>query len=73
MSHRYSLLIQWSNGDSLYLVTVPEFSELVMQPCTSGRTYEEAVNNAQEAIDSYLAYCDEEGITPPSPAIPQVA
>ncbi|NJR58952.1 MAG: type II toxin-antitoxin system HicB family antitoxin [Cyanobacteria bacterium CRU_2_1] len=73
MNYHYSLLIQWSDEDNLYLVTIPEFAELVMQPCTHGKTYEEAVKNAQEAIASYLEYCQEEGITPPSPAIPQVA
>lgn len=67
MNYHYSLLIQWSDEDQLYLVTIPEFSEIAMQPCTYGRTYEEAIANAQEAIASYLEYCQEEGILPPSP------
>lgn len=73
MSYHYSLLIQWSEEDQLYLVTIPEFSDLAMQPCTYGKTYEEAVRNAQEAIEGYLEYCQEEGISPPVPAIPDVA
>ena len=73
MNYRYSLIIQWSEEDQLYLITIPEFLQLVMQPCTHGENYEEAVRNAQEAIESYLAYCQEEGITPPQPMIPQVA
>ena len=72
MIYRYSLQIQWSEEDQLYLVTIPEFGDIVMQPCTYGRTYEEAVSNAQEAIGGYLEYCHEEGIAPPSPLL-QVA
>lgn len=73
MNYRYSLIIQWSDEDQLHLVTIPEFAELVMQPCTYGKTYEEAGRNAQEAIEGYLEYCQEEGITPPQPRVPQVA
>ncbi len=67
MNYRYSLLIQWSEADGLYLITLPEFAGLAMQPCTYGKTYEEAIVNAQEAIASYLEYCQEEGLVPPSP------
>lgn len=69
MNTRYSLVIQWSDADQLYLVTIPEFSEIAMQPCTSGRTYEDAIANAQEAIAGYLEYCQDEGIMPPSPVL----
>ncbi|MDJ1169525.1 type II toxin-antitoxin system HicB family antitoxin [Roseofilum sp. BLCC_M154] len=68
MNYRYTLLIQWSEEDKLYLVTLPEFAELAMQPCSYGRSYEEAIANAQEAIAGYLEYCQEEGLTPPSPS-----
>ncbi len=69
MNYPYSLLIQWSQEDRLYLVTLPEFAKLAMQPSTYGKTYEEAIANAKEAIASYLEYCQEEGLVPPSPAI----
>lgn len=73
MTYRYRLSIQWSEEDQLYLVTIPEFAELVMQPCTAGKSYEEAVQKAQEAIASYLEYCETEGITPPQPSILSIA
>jgi antitoxin HicB len=73
MKYPYSLLIQWSDEDQLYLVTLPEFSEIAMQPSTHGQTYEEAVKNAQEAIDGYLAYCAEDGLAIPTPNMLQVA
>jgi len=68
MNYRYSLLIQWSEEDQFYLVTLPEFAEIAMQPCTYGKTYEDAIANAQEAIAGYLKYCQAEGILPPSPS-----
>ena len=68
MNYRYTLLIQWSQEDGLYLVTLPEFASIAMQPCTYGKSYEEAIANAQEAIASYLEYCLEVGLVPPSPS-----
>ncbi|MBW4555875.1 MAG: type II toxin-antitoxin system HicB family antitoxin [Trichormus sp. ATA11-4-KO1] len=54
---KYTILIQWSNEDECYVVSLPDFTE-VMQPCTHGDTYEEALKNAQEVlemlIESYL-------------------
>jgi antitoxin HicB len=69
MNFRYSVLIQWSHEDQLYVVTLPEFAGLAMQPSTHGQTYEEAVKNAQEAIEGYLVYCEEAGLAVPSPNI----
>ena len=67
MNYRYTLIVQWSDEDQLYLVTLPEFSEIAMQPCTYGKTYEDAIANAQEVIAGYLEYCQEEGLAPPQP------
>jgi predicted RNase H-like HicB family nuclease len=69
----YSILLQWSEADRLYLVTIPEFAELVMQPCTHGSTYQEALANAQDCIETCLEYWQAEGITPPKPNILQMA
>jgi antitoxin HicB len=69
MKYPYRLLIQWSNEDQLYLVTLPEFAEIAMQPSTYGQTYEEAVKNAQEAIAGYLAYCEGVGFAVLTPNI----
>ena len=66
MNYPYSLIIQWSNEDNLYLVTLPDFATIAMQPCTHGKTY-------QEAIESYLAYCQDEHLPIPQPQQLQVA
>lgn len=54
---KYTIVIQWSDEDNCYVVSLPEFTN-VYQPCTHGDTYEEALKNAQEVtsllIESYL-------------------
>jgi predicted RNase H-like HicB family nuclease len=43
--------------------------------CVTNRcqTYEEAVKNAQEAIEGYLAYCEGDGLAIPTLNVLQVA
>jgi len=44
---RYSMLIQWSDEDEAYIVTVPE-----LPGCkTHGDTYEEALQNGKDVIE----------------------
>lgn len=46
----YSMHIQWSEADSAYIVTVPELPGCV----THGATYEDAVKQGQDAIESWI-------------------
>jgi predicted RNase H-like HicB family nuclease len=47
---RYSMVIEWSDEDQAFIVTVPE-----LPGCrTHGFTYEDAVRQGQDAIDSWL-------------------
>jgi predicted RNase H-like HicB family nuclease len=47
---RYSMLIQWSDEDNAYIVTVPE-----LPGCkTHGDTYEEAVQQGKDAIETWV-------------------
>ncbi|WP_292824900.1 type II toxin-antitoxin system HicB family antitoxin [Nostoc sp. JL33] len=43
--NKYTIVIQWSQGDQCYVVLLPEFRH-IMQPCTHGETYEDALNLA---------------------------
>jgi predicted RNase H-like HicB family nuclease len=56
MPSQYSILIQWSEQDQTYLVTLPEFGSYAH---THGDTYGEALKNAEEVlellIDDYQA------------------
>lgn len=46
----YSMLIQWDKVDRIYVVTVPELPGCM----THGKTYEEAVRQGRDAIDSWI-------------------
>ena len=48
MKSLYSILIQWSDEDQCYIVSLPEFGRYAR---THGDTYEEAVKNAQEVLE----------------------
>jgi len=47
---KYTIIIQWSDEDECFVVTLPEFTD-VMQPCSHADTYEEALKNAQEVLE----------------------
>ena len=53
MKSLYSILIQWSEEDQCYVVSIPEFTDY-SQPLTHGETYEEALKNAQEVLEMMI-------------------
>ena len=60
---RYSMLIQWSDEDEAYIVTVPE-----LPGCkTHGSTYEEAVQQGKDAIETWLLFLNDVGEVIPKP------
>ncbi len=71
--NRYSMIIQWSDEDQLFLVTIPEFTDLVIMPCTYGKTRAEAISNGEEVIEMYLEAWQAEGENIPEPKTLQVA
>ncbi|MBX5458330.1 MAG: type II toxin-antitoxin system HicB family antitoxin [Thermogemmatispora sp.] len=61
----YSLIIQWSEQDQAYLVTVPE-----LPGCqTHGETYEEALKHGLEAIDLWIEDAQAHGDPIPLPRV----
>lgn len=48
--HKYELLIYWSDDDGAFIVEVPELPGCM----ADGATYNEAVKNAQVAIDEWI-------------------
>lgn len=48
MNAHYSIVIQWSDGDSCYIASIPEFGPYAL---THGATYEEALQNSQEVLE----------------------
>ncbi|MBH8573182.1 type II toxin-antitoxin system HicB family antitoxin [Nostocaceae cyanobacterium CENA369] len=63
---KYTIIIQWSEEDQCYTVLLPEFTN-VMQPCTHGDTYEEALKNAQEVLKLLIETALESGESLPEP------
>ena len=63
MTSRYRMLIEWSEEDQVFVVTLPEF------PCnrTHGATYEVAAKNGQEVLDLLIETWQKEGRTLPPP------
>lgn len=59
----YSMIIQWSEPDQAYIVTVPE-----LPGCrTHGATYEEAVRQGQDAIETWIEGSNALGLPVPKP------
>ena len=46
----YSMVIQWDAHDKIYVVSVPELPGCM----THGKTYEEAVQQGQDAIETWI-------------------
>jgi len=57
----YSMVIEWSNEDHAYLVTLPEWADRVLMPVTHGATYTEAVQNGQEVLAMLVRSARENG------------
>ena len=67
MNTNYSMLIQWSEIDRIFVVTIPEFIGRVSMPCTEGDTQEEAAKHGLEVIETFLEIWEEEGKSIPEP------
>ena len=61
----YSMNIQWDSEDRIFVVTVPELPGCM----THGKTYEEAVRQGMDAIESWLQVARELGRTIPEPKV----
>jgi antitoxin HicB len=64
MKCRYSLLIQWSDEDQVFVVTFPEFHRCK----THGTTYQEAAKNGEEVLELLIESYQAEGQPLPEPA-----
>jgi antitoxin HicB len=58
------MLIQWSDEDRAYIVTLPEFGG----PKTHGRTYEEAAKHGREVLELLVESCLDHGEPLPASA-----
>lgn len=68
-ARRYSLLIEWSERDGVYIVSVPELPGCI----THGLTHAEAVEMGEEVVATYLAGLRHFGDPVPPPRLAAVA
>ena len=54
--------------EQLFLVTIPEFNERVIMPCTHGKTRQQAIKNEEDVIEMYLEAWPAEVATIPKPS-----
>ncbi|NES80658.1 MAG: type II toxin-antitoxin system HicB family antitoxin [Moorea sp. SIO2B7] len=66
---KYSILIQWSEEDNLYIASLPEWGKYAR---THGKTYEEALDNAKEVLDDLIYGYNQENKSLPKPQILQL-
>ena len=64
---RYSIIIEWSDDDQAYVVSLPEWSGQYAMPVASGKTYEEAAARGRHALENYIAFAREDGKPLPAP------
>lgn len=64
MNSHYTIVIQWSDEDRCFVVSLPEWGEFCH---THGDTYEEALKNAQEVLELLIESSLEEGKRLPEP------
>jgi predicted RNase H-like HicB family nuclease len=63
MDWKYEMIIYWSNEDHTYIVEVPELPGCM----ADGRTYQEAVSNAEVIIAEWIETAQELGRPIPNP------
>ena len=59
----YSMVIEWSDEDQAFIVSIPEFPGNY----THGDTYEEAVKQGQDLIESLIMWTRQDGQPLPEP------
>lgn len=63
---KYAMIIQWSDEDQSYVVSFPEWSDLLH---THGETYEAAAQSGREVLEMVVASRLERGEPLPTPRV----
>jgi predicted RNase H-like HicB family nuclease len=63
MDSKYEIIIFWSEEDNAFVVEVPELPGCM----ADGKTYQEALENAEQIIDEWIETAQEEGRLIPQP------
>jgi predicted RNase H-like HicB family nuclease len=63
MDSKYEIIIFWSEDDEAFVAEVPELPGCM----ADGKTYREALENAEQIIDEWIETAQEEGRPIPQP------
>ena len=63
MDHKYEIIIFWSEEDNSYVAEVPELPGCM----ADGRTYQDALANAEQVIGEWIETASELGRSIPKP------
>ncbi len=66
MNEKYSMLIEWSEEDGVFVVSLPEWGPYAR---THGTTYEEAAAAGREVLDMLIENRKAEGGSLPKPRL----
>ena len=64
-NRHYSILIEWEPQGHVYVARLPELPGCI----THGITYEEALAQIQDALDSYVDVAEQQYMTLPAPSL----
>ena len=64
---RYSMLIQWSDEDQAYVVSLTDWEGRVFNPVTHGESYAEAATTGLEALEALVGSAERSGEPLPVP------
>jgi predicted RNase H-like HicB family nuclease len=62
----YSMVIEWSDEDAVFVVSLPEWGDLLH---THGETYEEALQRGKELIEALILSRQRHGEPLPQPRV----
>jgi antitoxin HicB len=62
----YSMVLEWSNEDHVYVVSLPEWGKYAQ---THGATYDDAVRNGQEVLQMLIDSARLQGERLPEPRV----
>ncbi len=69
MTPHYAIVIEWSDQDQAYVVSLPEWAERYAQPVADGATYEEAAARGHNALEHLIQIAQEDGEALPNPRV----
>ena len=66
---RYSMTIEWSDEDQVFLIILPEWAGKANTPTTHGATYEDAVKSGAAVLADLVDIWREHGWELPAPRV----